>query len=147
MQRLVAFRSYDVRGRVGAGLDAALCYRIGRGFARVLAPGHAVVGRDVRPSGKALQAALIAGLCDEGVEVLDIGLCGTEEVYFATAHEGAGGGLMVTASHNPADWNGIKMVGPGARPIGCAAQTCAPPMPRMSRPWPIPRGSGRCGSW
>jgi phosphomannomutase len=117
MQRLVAFRSYDVRGRVGAGLDAALCYRIGRGFARVLAPGHAVVGRDVRPSGEALQAALIAGLCDEGVEVLDIGLCGTEEVYFATAHEGAGGGLMVTASHNPADWNGIKMVGPGARPI------------------------------
>jgi phosphomannomutase len=117
MQRLAAFGSYDVRGRVGVTLDAAMCRRIGRGFARVLAPGRAVVGRDVRASGEALQAALIAGLCDEGVEVVDIGLCGTEEVYFATAHEGAGGGLMVTASHNPADWNGIKMVGEGARPM------------------------------
>jgi len=117
MQRLAAFGSYDVRGRVGVTLDAAMCRRIGRGFARVLAPGRVVVGRDVRASGEELQAALIAGLCDEGVEVVDIGLCGTEEVYFATAQEGAGGGLMVTASHNPADWNGIKMVGEGARPI------------------------------
>ena len=117
MQRLVAFRSYDVRGRLGRELDADLCYRIGRGFARVLAPGRVVVGRDVRASSEGLQAALIAGLCDEGVEVVDIGLCGTEEVYFATGHEGAGGGLMVTASHNPADWNGIKMVREAARPI------------------------------
>jgi len=117
MQRLAAFGSYDVRGRVGVTLDAAMCRRIGRGFARVLAPGRVVVGRDVRPSSEELQAALIAGLCDEGVEVVDIGLCGTEEVYFATAHLGAGGGLMVTASHNPADWNGIKMVREDARPI------------------------------
>ena len=117
MERLAAFGSYDVRGRVGVTLDARLCHGIGRGFARVMAPGRVVVGRDVRPSSVALQAALIAGLCDEGVEVVDIGLCGTEEVYFATAHLGAGGGLMVTASHNPADWNGIKMVREDARPI------------------------------
>jgi len=117
MQRLAAFGSYDVRGRVGVTLDAAMCRRIGRAFARVMVPGRVVVGRDVRPSSEALQAALIAGLCDEGVEVVDIGLCGTEEVYFATAHLGAGGGLMVTASHNPADWNGIKMVREDARPI------------------------------
>ena len=117
MERLAAFGSYDVRGQVGVTLDARLGHGIGRGFARVMAPGRVVVGRDVRPSSEALQAALIAGLCDEGVEVVDIGLCGTEEVYFATAHLGAGGGLMVTASHNPADWNGIKMVREDARPI------------------------------
>jgi phosphomannomutase len=114
---LDCFGSYDIRGRLGAKFDAALCRRIGRGFARVMEPGSVVVGRDIRPSSPGLQAALIAGLRDEGCDVIDLGLCATEEVYFATGHLGAGGGLMVTASHNPADWNGIKLVGPGARPV------------------------------
>jgi phosphomannomutase len=117
MVRLACFKSYDVRGKLGSELDGELCYRIGRAFAQVLEPSLVVTGRDVRESSPSLQAALIAGLRDEGVDVIDLGLCGTEEVYFATEHYGAGGGLMVTASHNPIDYNGIKMVRAGARPI------------------------------
>ena len=117
MGRLSCFKSYDIRGRLGEELDQPLAYLIGRGFARVLNPGMVVIGRDVRESSPALQAALMAGLQDEGVDVIDLGLCGTEEVYFATDHFGAGGGLMVTASHNPINYNGIKMVRDGARPI------------------------------
>ena len=121
MGHLSCFKSYDIRGRLGDELDEPLAYLIGRGFARVLQPGMVVIGRDVRESSPGLQAALIAGLQDEGVDVIDLGLCGTEEVYFATDHFGAGGGLMVTASHNPINYNGIKMVREGARPI--SAQT------------------------
>ena len=117
MRRLSCFKSYDIRGRLGEELDDGLAYLIGRGFARVLHPGMVVTGRDVRESSPGLQAALMAGLQDEGVDVIDLGLCGTEEVYFATDHFGAGGGLMVTASHNPITYNGIKMVRAGARPI------------------------------
>jgi phosphomannomutase len=117
MGKLTCFKSYDIRGRLGIELDQSLAYRIGRGVARVLDPGMVVTGRDVRESSPGLQTALIQGLRDEGVDVIDIGLCGTEEVYFATDHYGAGGGLMVTASHNPIDYNGIKLVREGARPI------------------------------
>ncbi|WP_138470113.1 phosphomannomutase [Poseidonocella sp. HB161398] len=115
--RHTAFKSYDIRGRLGVDLDADLAYRIGRGYARVFAPALVAVGRDIRESSPELAAALARGLADEGVEVKDLGLCGTEEIYFAADHLGAGGGLMVTASHNPIDYNGIKMVREGARPI------------------------------
>lgn len=118
--RLPCFKSYDVRGRLGAELNPGIAYLIGRSFAQVLRPTLVVTGRDVRESSPELQSALIAGLRDEGVDVIDLGLCGTEEVYFATDHYGAGGGLMVTASHNPIDYNGIKMVREGARPISDA---------------------------
>lgn len=117
MKRLGCFKSYDIRGRLGVDLDEGLAWRIGRAFAIALNPGRVVVGRDIRESSPLLQTALIQGLRDEGVDVVDLGLCGTEEVYFATTDYGAGGGLMVTASHNPADWNGIKLVGEGSRPI------------------------------
>jgi phosphomannomutase len=117
MPELSCFKSYDVRGRLGETLDAAICRRIGRAFAEVMRPGVAVTGRDIRESSPELQAALVEGLRDGGADVIDIGLCGTEEIYFATEHFGAGGGLMVTASHNPIDYNGIKMVRRGARPI------------------------------
>ncbi len=120
MKRLASFKSYDIRGRLGEELNDDLAYRVGRGFARALSPTLVVTGRDARESSPALQSALIAGLRDEGVDVIDLGLCGTEEVYFATDHFGAGGGLMVTASHNPIDYNGIKMVREGARPISGA---------------------------
>ncbi len=116
-----AFKSYDVRGRLGVDLDDGLARRIGYAFATVMQPGTVVVGRDVRDSSPALAMALTNGLRDGGVDVIDIGLCGTEEVYFATDHFGAGGGLMVTASHNPIDYNGIKMVQKGARPISGAS--------------------------
>ncbi|NBD28545.1 MAG: phosphomannomutase [Alphaproteobacteria bacterium] len=114
---LTCFKSYDVRGRLGDDLTEDICEAIGRAFARVMGPGTVVTGRDIRDSSAGLQAALHRGLLAEGVIVYDIGLCGTEEVYFATAHFGAGGGLMVTASHNPIDYNGIKLVREGARPI------------------------------
>jgi len=85
-----------------------------------MTPGTVVIGYDIRPTSPELAAALTQGLRDEGVDVIDIGLCGTEEVYFATTHLNAGGGLMVTASHNPIDYNGIKMVREGSRPISAA---------------------------
>lgn len=117
MAELTCFKSYDVRGQLGVNLDEAIARRIGRGFATALAPKTVVCGRDCRESSAALQTALIEGLTSAGVDVLDIGLCGTEEVYFATPHFGADGGLMVTASHNPIDYNGVKMVGPGSTPL------------------------------
>ncbi|WP_193143374.1 phosphomannomutase [Meridianimarinicoccus sp. MJW13] len=117
MSTLTCFKSYDVRGQLGVNLDAGICHRIGRAFAQVMQPGLVVTGRDIRESSAELQAALIAGLRDGGADVIDIGLCGTEEVYFATTHYEAGGGLMVTASHNPIDYNGIKMVREGSRPV------------------------------
>ena len=76
-----------------------------------------MVGHDIRLTSEAIKAALIDGLREQGVSVLDIGLCGTEEIYFATAHLGVGGGIVVTASHNPKDYNGMKFVREGARPI------------------------------
>jgi phosphomannomutase len=115
--RLPAFKSYDVRGRLGLDLDEALARRIGRAFVRVLGADTVVVGRDVRPSSPALRDAVLQGVLDEGAQAIDIGLCGTEEVYFATSDQGADGGLMVTASHNPIDWNGLKVVREGSRPI------------------------------
>lgn len=117
MTSLTCFKSYDVRGQLGVNLDAGITYRIGRAFAAVMRPGTTVTGRDCRESSPELQAALIEGLLDGGSDVIDLGLCGTEEVYFGTEHFNAGGGLMVTASHNPIDYNGIKMVREGSRPI------------------------------
>jgi phosphomannomutase len=115
--RLDCFKSYDVRGRLGETLDAVIARRIGSGFAQVMRPDRVVVGHDARASSPELKAALVAGLTEAGVDVADIGLCGTEEVYFATGHLRAGGGIMVTASHNPIDYNGMKLVGPDSRPI------------------------------
>ena len=118
---LSAFKAYDIRGRVGEDLDEDLAFRVGRAFVEVMDPGAVVIGRDIRESSASLMDALARGVCAAGADVLDIGLCGTEEVYFATDHLGAGGGLMVTASHNPIGDNGIKLIGRGARPISRAS--------------------------
>ncbi|HUG99780.1 MAG TPA: phosphomannomutase [Gammaproteobacteria bacterium] len=114
---LRCFKAYDVRGRLPEDLNAELARRIGRAYAAVVKPRTVVVGRDVRLSSPELAKALADGLMEAGVEVLDIGLCGTEMVYFATSHLGVDGGIMVTASHNPPDWNGMKFVREGSRPI------------------------------
>ncbi len=114
---LPAFKAYDIRGRVPEELNEALARRIGVALAAQLAPGPVVLGHDVRLTSPALQDALAAGLRGTGREVIDIGLCGTEEVYFQTEHLGAAGGVMVTASHNPMDYNGMKLVKENARPI------------------------------
>jgi len=117
MDRVTCFKSYDVRGRIGVDLDAGIARRIGRASALVLGPGRYVVGRDCRASSAELSAALTEGLRAQGGDVIDIGEAGTEEVYFATDHFGAAGGIEITASHNPIDYNGMKFVGPGSRPL------------------------------
>ena len=141
MSRLSCFKSYDVRGTLGVDLDDGIAYRIGRAFAQVIRPGRVVTGRDNRESSRDLQDAVNAGLQDGGSDVLDIGLCGTEEVYFATSHLSTGGGLMVTASHNPIDCNGIKMVRAGSRPLSGDAGLPDIKALAETRAWtPTPRG-------
>lgn len=116
-ESLDCFKAYDVRGRVPDQINEDVAYRIGRAYAEVVDPGSVVVGHDIRLTSEALKAALTDGLQASGVDVFDIGLCGTEEIYFATAHLGVGGGIVVTASHNPKDYNGMKFVREGSRPI------------------------------
>ncbi len=111
------FKAYDIRGRVPGELDTDLAYRIGLSTARFLKAGTVAVGRDCRLSSAGLATALSRGLNDGGADVLDIGLCGTEMVYYATFARELAGGIMVTASHNPMDHNGMKLVRSGARPI------------------------------
>jgi phosphomannomutase len=117
MTALTCFKAYDIRGRLGIDLDAAIAARIGHAFAQALGAGRVVLGRDARASSAELAAAVAQALVAEGVTVLDLGLSGTEEMYFATTHFGADGGICVTASHNPMDWNGMKMVGAGSAPL------------------------------
>jgi phosphomannomutase/phosphoglucomutase len=114
---LKSFKAYDIRGRVPDELNVELATRIGRAFAKTVGKGSVVVGYDVRKDSPALAGALSEGLTRAGCDVIDIGLCGTEEVYFQTFHRAAIGGVMVTASHNPIDYNGMKLVREGARPI------------------------------
>jgi phosphomannomutase len=111
------FKAYDVRGRVPEELDEDIAYRIGRAYAAFVAPRTVAVARDIRASSPALTAALIRGLTESGVDVLDIGVGGTELTYFATFSRKLDGGIMVTASHNPPNYNGMKFVREGARPI------------------------------
>ena len=114
---LACFKAYDIRGQVPTELNEDLAYRIGRAYATFLQPRRVAVGHDIRLTSPALSTALTQGLRDSGVAVVDIGLCGTEEVYFATFHGHLDGGIMVTASHNPIDYNGMKLVREDARPI------------------------------
>jgi len=114
------FKAYDIRGKVPGQLDAVMAEQIGRCFGAVFDPGSVVVGHDIRLSSSELTEALAAGLNRMGVDVLHLGLCGTEEVYhaaFSMADKGVGGGIMITASHNPAEYNGMKFVQLGARPV------------------------------
>jgi len=117
MSEMNCFKAYDIRGRIPDELNEDVAYRIGRAYAEFLHPKQVIVGRDVRLSSESLCAALSHGLTQGGADVLDIGLCGTEEVYFATFDSQADGGIMVTASHNPMDYNGMKLVRRGSRPI------------------------------
>ncbi len=110
-------KAYDIRGRLGDELDDDVAYRIGRAFAQHQQAKTVVVGGDVRATSESLKLALAKGLMDGGADVIDIGMTGTEEVYFATFHLGVCGGIEVTASHNPLDYNGMKLVQQGARPI------------------------------
>jgi phosphomannomutase len=117
MTKLTAFKAYDVRGRIPDEINEPLAYDIGRAYAGFVKPRTVAVGYDIRETSPGLAGALKRGLIESGVDVLDIGLCGTEGSYFATAEWQLDGGIMVTASHNPPDYNGMKFVREGARPI------------------------------
>ncbi|MEH0742554.1 phosphomannomutase CpsG [Vibrio cholerae] len=122
MTKLTCFKAYDIRGQLGEELNNDIAYRIGRAYGQFLKSDSEgeksiVVGGDVRLTSEELKLALSEGLMDAGVNVLDIGLSGTEEIYFATFHLGVDGGVEVTASHNPMDYNGMKLVREGAKPI------------------------------
>lgn len=111
------FKAYDVRGRIPDELNTDVAYRIGNATAKFLDAQQIVLGRDIRLSSTELAEAVSAGITDSGCNVIDIGLGGTEMVYFATGHLAADGGIMVTASHNPADYNGLKIVRRESRPV------------------------------
>lgn len=114
---LTCFKAYDIRGKLGVELNVDIVYRIGRAYAAFLKPKSVVVGGDVRLTSNELKHAFTNGLRDEGTDVIDIGMCGTEEIYFATSYLKTDGGCVVTASHNPIDYNGLKMVRAGSQPI------------------------------
>lgn len=117
MSKLTCFKAYDIRGKLGEELNEDIAYRIGRAYGEFLKPKTIVLGGDVRLTSESLKLALADGLMDAGTDVLDIGLSGTEEIYFATFHLGVDGGIEVTASHNPMDYNGMKLVRENAKPI------------------------------
>ena len=111
------FKAYDIRGRVPDELDARLARRTGHAFALELNAKNVVIGRDIRLSGPMLASATAEGLRDAGADVTDIGVCGTEEIYHAVFSQGFDGGIMITASHNPAGDNGMKFVRANAAPV------------------------------
>src|SRR5579871_647209 len=117
MTNLDSFKAYDIRGRIPDEINESLAYDVGRAYAAFVRPKRVAVGYDIRLSSPTLAAALKRGLKDTGVDVLDIGLWGTEGSYYATFAEKLDGGIMVTASHNPPDYNGMKFVREDARPI------------------------------
>lgn len=117
MSYLTCFKEYDIRGKLGDELNEDIAYRIGRAYGQFLKPSVVVVGGDIRLTSESLKLAVARGLQDSGVDIIDIGMVGTEEIYFATDYLGCDGGIEVTASHNPINYNGMKLVTKGAKPI------------------------------
>ena len=121
MAKINGFKAYDIRGKVPAELNSDLAYKIGRAFSKLVDAKLVVVGYDIRKSSEELSQALIKGLNDSGVDTIDIGLCGTEMIYFSTPYFDADGGIMITASHNPPEYNGMKFVKRDSVPVGYAS--------------------------
>ena len=117
MTTLTCFKAYDIRGKLGEELNEDIAYKVGRAYGQIYQPKTIVVGCDIRLSSEGLKQATLKGLNDAGVNVLDLGMTGTEEVYFGAFHLDVQGGIEVTASHNPMDYNGMKLVRENARPI------------------------------
>ena len=117
MTKLTCFKAYDIRGKLGTELNEEIAYKIGRAYGQIYQPKSVVIGCDIRLSSEALKQATIKGLNDAGINVLDLGMTGTEEIYFGAFHLDVQGGIEITASHNPMDYNGMKLVRENARPI------------------------------
>ena len=118
MEKLNSFKAYDIRGKVPSELNADLAYKIGRTYPVLINAKKIIIGHDIRKSSEEISNALAKGLTESGVNVIDIGLCGTEMVYYATPALDADGGIMITASHNPPEYNGMKFVKKGSVPVG-----------------------------
>ena len=116
-KKLTCFKAYDIRGKLGEELDEDLAYRIGRATAQSQKAKTVAVGFDARATSQGLANAVAKGICDAGADVLEIGLAGTEEVYASVLEFGACAGIEVTASHNPIEYNGMKIVGRGSQPL------------------------------
>ena len=118
MEKLNCFKAYDIRGKVPLELNTDLAYKIGRAFAKHINTKKVVIGYDIRKSSLQISEALTQGLTDAGSDVINIGLCGTEMIYFSTPYLNADGGIMITASHNPPEYNGMKFVKRDSVPVG-----------------------------
>ncbi len=118
MARLPGFKAYDIRGKVPSELNTEVAYKVGRAFVSYHGCKKVVIGRDVRESSEEIAAALAEGIVQAGADVVDLGLCGTEMIYFGTPYLDADGGVMITASHNPPEYNGLKFVKKGSVPVG-----------------------------
>lgn len=120
INKLSCFKAYDIRGKIPEELNEDLAYKIGLAYCQLLKPNTVIVGYDIRLESIPLSRALVNGITDAGSNVINIGLCGTEEVYFHCFDNHSGnidGGIMITASHNPKGYNGMKLVGKGAKPM------------------------------
>ena len=115
--KISSFKAYDIRGQLPHEINPEIAYRVGNATAEYLSAKKMILGRDIRASSKELSESMASGLMDAGVDVIDIGECGTENVYYATGELKSCGGIMVTASHNPSDYNGFKIVSENAKPI------------------------------
>ena len=115
--KISSFKAYDIRGQLPHEINSEIAYRVGNATAEYLLAKKMILGRDIRASSKELSESMASGLMDAGVDVIDIGECGTENVYYATGELKSCGGIMVTASHNPSDYNGFKIVSENAKPI------------------------------
>jgi len=118
MSKIPGFKAYDIRGKVPSELNNKLAYKVGRAFAKHQNAKSVLIGRDVRESSPEISEFLARGLSEGGANVIDLGLCGTEMIYFGTPHFNADGGIMITASHNPPEYNGLKFVKKGSKPMG-----------------------------
>jgi phosphomannomutase len=118
MDKLVSFKAYDIRGKVPSELNSEMAYKIGIAYSKLINAKKIIIGHDVRKSSGEISGALTKGLNDSGVNVIDIGLCGTEMIYFSVPFLDADGGIMITASHNPPEYNGMKFVKRNSVPVG-----------------------------
>ena len=142
MSELTCFKAYDIRGEIGVNIDEGIAYRIGRAVAQHFGAKSIVIGFDARETSPAFAAAAARGAMDAGADVLDIGMAGTEEMYWAVSEFGACAGIEVTASHNPINYNGMKIVKSASQPLDDAADFQVIKALAASQDWVSPAGVG-----